>query len=103
MTRGILRLLAASISALFAFGCADGAVRSSSAPTSPSANLPGSLVFSQSPLDPSVISSITPLGNLNPPGHTLPTNHIYFFHGTPGLPVAAPAGGVVQVASRGTD
>src|SRR5262245_38095770 len=104
MTRLIFRrLLAPSVVALVAFGCGDGSSRSTSSPTSPSANMPGSLVFTQSPVDPSAISSITPLGNLNPPGHTLPTNHIYLFHGTPGLPVVAPANGLVQVATRGAD
>jgi hypothetical protein len=60
-------------------------------------------VFTHAPVDESAIRQITPLGNLNPPGHTLPTNHAYFFHATPGLPVVAPASGVVQVAAHGTD
>lgn len=30
-----------------------------------------------SPIDPADIRSITPLGNLNPPDHTVPTDHIY--------------------------
>jgi len=35
-------------------------------------------VFSVSPLDIKYIMGIVPLGNLNPPGHTFPTDHIYF-------------------------
>lgn len=32
-----------------------------------------------SPVDPDFIESIAPLGNLNPPGHTFPTDHMYFY------------------------
>jgi hypothetical protein len=35
-------------------------------------------IFSVSPLDPDYITGIVPLGNLNPPSHTFPTDHIYF-------------------------
>jgi len=93
------RTLAVAIAtAIVAQGCAG-----SEAPTSPSSSLPPSLVFTHAPVDETVITSITPLGNLNPPGHTLPTNHSYLFHGTPGIPVLAPGSGVVQVVSRGSD
>lgn len=34
-------------------------------------------IFTKIPLDPAKILSITPLGNLNPPDHTIPTDHIY--------------------------
>jgi hypothetical protein len=101
MTRAIIRgALAATLTAAFALGCGGG----SSGPASPSSPaLPASLVFTHSPIDPSVITKIVPLGNLNPPGHTLPTNHIYFYRASSGVPVTAPAGGVVQVATRGAD
>ena len=35
-------------------------------------------VFSVSPIALEQLASITPLGNLNPPQHTLPTQHMYF-------------------------
>ena len=70
-------------------------------PTSPS--LPSSLAFTQSPLGAADIGYITPLGNLNPPGHTMPTDHIYFYHPTPVVPVTAPAGGTVFEARHGAD
>ena len=35
-------------------------------------------IFTASPLDIDRISYIVPLGNLNPPSHTFPTDHIYF-------------------------
>ncbi len=34
-------------------------------------------------IDPAAIQWITPLGNLNPPDHTLPTDHIYFYFANP--------------------
>lgn len=61
----------------------------------------GSLVFRASPVDPAVLDFILPLGNLNPPGHTLPTDHIYFYVGftrpeNRGVTVSAPGDGMVQ-------
>jgi hypothetical protein len=65
---------------------------------------PGTAVFSQSPIDISAISVIVPLGNLNPPDHTLPTNHIYFFHPTVAdADVRAPAAGTVTTVQCGVD
>ena len=40
------------------------------------------------------ISSISPLGNLNPPPHTFPTDHIYLYMGVLGQ-ITAPAASVV--------
>jgi len=40
-------------------------------------NCPSGPVFTKIPLDPDKILSVTPLGNLNPPDHTIPTDHIY--------------------------
>jgi len=34
-------------------------------------------LFTHSPIDPDKILSVTPLGNLDPPDHTTPTDHIY--------------------------
>jgi hypothetical protein len=70
-------------------------------PTSPS--LPASLVFTQSPLETVNIGYITPIGNLNPPGHTVPTDHMYLYHPTPVVPVTAPAGGTIIEARHGAD
>jgi len=42
----------------------------------------------------SSISSIVPLGNLNPPSHTFPTDHIYFYMSTSST-IAAPGAVVV--------
>lgn len=38
---------------------------------------PEGAVFTKLPVDPEKILSVTPLGNLNPPDHTIPTDHIY--------------------------
>lgn len=35
--------------------------------------------FTSYPIDMSRLKTIIPLGNLNPPGHTYPTDHMYFF------------------------
>ncbi len=49
------------------------------------------LVFRASPLDESDIRFIVPLGNLNPPGHTFPSDHIYFYNRIPPAPASTPA------------
>lgn len=73
--------------------------------TSPSATpIPtgGPLVFRASPIDEAEIKFIVPLGNLNPPGHTFPSDHIYFYNRIPNtpatapIPVYAPGDGTVQ-------
>lgn len=70
------------------------------------ANFPsGTLVLRNSVIDPSAIAWITPLGNLNPPDHTLPTDHIYFYVTDPNtgfplntahVPFYAPGDGTVN-------
>lgn len=63
-------------------------------------------MFRASPLSESAIIAIIPLGNLNPPGHTLPTDHIYLNVRRPNDPptapieVDAPADGIVQYILR---
>lgn len=91
--------LFAVVSIALTTSCGDGGgptrPGSSSASTGPGAAFPsGTLVLTHSPIDPAAIVWITPLGNLNPPGHTLPTDHIYFYTANPN------AGGSPQV-SRG--
>jgi hypothetical protein len=39
---------------------------------------PNAPTFTASPLGLGVLRSVIPLGNLNPPGHSFPTNHVYF-------------------------
>jgi len=63
----------------------------------------GPWAFRASLIDPALILWITPLGNMSPAGHWLPTDHIYFTFADPngGSPVArrtsffAPADGIV--------
>ncbi|MBN1328319.1 MAG: hypothetical protein JXA54_02490 [Candidatus Heimdallarchaeota archaeon] len=38
--------------------------------------------FTSYPVDMDRLENIVPLGNLNPPGHTYPTDHMYFFTNT---------------------
>jgi hypothetical protein len=61
----------------------------------------GPLVLKASPIATSGIEFIAALGNLNPPGHTLPTSHIYFYHrlfnrSAAPLPIVSPGDGRVQ-------
>ena len=75
-----------------------------------SANVPaGTLTLSVSPIDVNEIRFITPLGNLNPPAHTIPTDHIYFYFANPSneqpaarrMPFRAPGDGVVTTVIGG--
>ncbi len=61
----------------------------------------GPFTLRASPIEPAQIDFILPLGNLNPPGHTFPTDHIYFYVGflrpeIRGVPVFAPGDGTVR-------
>lgn len=93
-----MSIVAAALLALSA--CSHG-VTGPSESTSPS-TAGGPLVFRASPLDEAEIRFIVPLGNLNPPGHTFPSDHIYFYNRIPNtpftgaIPVYAPADGRVQ-------
>lgn len=40
-------------------------------------------VLSVLPLDTSTLSAVSPLGNLAPPGHVLPTDHVYWYFVNP--------------------
>ena len=79
-------------------------------PTVPSPAAPaGPPSFRFAPVDPAVLQYIVPLGSMNPWGHTLPTDHLYFahhFNTGPFAPVTivAPASGTVEsVIERGGD
>ena len=39
----------------------------------------GSPLLTMSPIDLAQVTGVVPLGNLNPPGHTFPTPHLYFY------------------------
>lgn len=84
---------------LIATACGSSSPPSPPGPTQVEAPL--TFAFRASPVEQSAIDFILPLGNLNPPGHTLPTDHIYFYVGflrpeIRGVPVFAPGDGTVQ-------
>jgi hypothetical protein len=82
MTTRLLSLMMAAL--LAACGSGSGSGSGPTGPTSSADTAPaGTLTFRASPIDPSAIRWITPLGNLNPPGHTTPTDHIYFYFADP--------------------
>jgi len=60
--------------------------------------------FTSYPVEMEKISNIVPLGNLNPPGHTFPTDHIYFFTDTNKYPggfnVYAPGDIIIEGISK---
>jgi hypothetical protein len=59
--------------------------------------LGGIVPLTRSPVGLDSIASTTPLGNLNPPGHTLPTDHIYFYRAKArSCTVYAPLGGSID-------
>lgn len=110
-TPGTRRSLALVTGLAWLAGCGGGSGPSNPTSPTPSATetpLSTTLVFTQSPIDVGAIEFVVPLGNLNPPGHTLPTDHIYFYHrlrnpSAPIYDVFAPAGGIVREARRGND
>ncbi len=55
----------------------------------------GPITYSVSPLSLDAFSSIMPLGNLNPPSHTFPSNHIYFVLNPGVWEIRAPADGII--------
>ena len=59
----------------------------------------GTLEFTHNILDSESFSRIIPLGQINPPGHSFPTDHIYYVLDGPAHPVYAPTGGTVLYIS----
>jgi hypothetical protein len=97
--RAVVAILCSSAAVLA--GCASGP----SSPTDTGGTTADSgvrLVFRAAPIDEAAIVAIIPLGNLNPPGHTLPTDHIYVNNRRAGesvpppAPVYAPGDGTVR-------
>jgi hypothetical protein len=102
-----LATLGAAVAALGACGGGGGG-GSASNRDAITAGLPhsGAGVLSVSPLDTGTLMAATPLGNLSPPGHTTPTDHVYLYFVDPwggqqqtkdcsARPVYAAGGGVV--------
>ncbi len=68
-----------AVACFVAVGCGDTSQAPETEETPLLASCVGDPAFTVSPVDPGDIESIAPLGNLNPPGHTFPTDHIYFY------------------------
>jgi len=64
-------------------------------------NIPGSetVIFTYIPLEYEAYNEVIPLGHLDPPDHTFPTDHIYFFlvSQSNSYDVVAPAGGNISM------
>jgi hypothetical protein len=65
----------------------------------------GTVVFINAPLVSAACSRICPLGHLSPPGHTVPTDHIYFVlvNSWNVSEVRCPAAGYVTVINKSSD
>ena len=109
ITCGLVLCLLSALSA----SCGSSATAPSSTSSSSSnvtAPVGGVAQFSVSPVADPVAGSLTPLGSLNPPGHTVPTDHVYFYQQSlAGYPfndvvrtVYAPAKGTVRFVQSGT-
>lgn len=100
-------IIALMLLALLTAGCRQGEEYWSDggdeAPPNFDETLPaGNLAFTHSIMALSDINNIIPLGNLNPPGHTLPTDHIYFVTKGIGKEVLAPASGRILEITKGS-
>jgi hypothetical protein len=81
-SNGALAVLASA--AISACGGSHTPASPSSTSNGSGVNVPaGTLTLRVSPIDQSAIRWITPLGNLNPPAHPIPTDHIYFYFADP--------------------
>jgi hypothetical protein len=59
--------------------------------------IPDTVIFKICPVDTATIVEASPLGNLNPPGHTFPSDHIGFYlKGSDPIPVSAMTEGIIQ-------
>lgn len=64
---------------------------------------PDTPVLTALPFDASDLGTVTPLGQLNPPSHTLPTEHMYFNYASPGskkIAIYAPGDIVISQIGR---
>jgi hypothetical protein len=91
-----------------AAGC--GKSGSTVAPETPPPSYP--TVFTAWPIDSNEFAYIVPLGSMNPPGHTMPVDHVYFYIVNPDSnvfeisrlrPLYVPAAGRVVDIRRGVD
>jgi hypothetical protein len=83
--------------------CRDNPINNGT-PDLPAPTFASELLFS--PIDIDKIEYVEPLGCVNPPGHTFPTDHVYFYYNLPTvthkyqadytLPVYAPASGRIN-------
>lgn len=79
-----LRLIGIVLIAATSVGCGGSSGPTAPGPTGDIPTAPaGTLVLRASPIDQAAIRWITPLGNLNPPAHSIPTDHIYFYFADP--------------------
>ena len=99
------------VSALVASTWLTAACHPKTQPGDPGPPPPGpsaTLTFSVTPVEEGNIEFVVPIGNLNPPGHTFASDHMYFYHrlnhpAAPAFPVVAPAAGTVADVRHDAD
>jgi hypothetical protein len=81
--------LATTLLLVAAAACAGGSSTGADADSPALERCPtGTALLTTPPVDPDQLTGWVPLGNLNPPGHTFPTNHQYLYFTNPGSPTA---------------
>ena len=60
-------------------------------PAGPDGDCSGGLSFTMLPVPASAIMAATPLGNVNPPSHTVPSDHVGFYLNGTGITLSSPA------------
>ena len=93
LTAGRLALV---VPACFALACGDSATGPQDPPKG-LAGCQGNEFLTVAPIDPALLREIVPLGNLSPPGHTLPTDHLYM-----NTPKVAGVAAVANVVAPGS-
>ena len=89
-----------------ALACGDGGTGPDRAPASV-ASCGSGAILTHAPVPPGSLTEIAPLGNLNPPGHVFPTDHLYFYSGSVSgganvAPVVAPGPLAITSVTRQT-
>ena len=91
----LLPCLAGSAARALSFGLGSGAARAAKTVVDKAAQSPqscgrqvtglsGAVTLTASPMNPANVLFVQSLGNLQPPGHTFPSDHIYFYYIDPG-------------------
>ena len=94
------RPLVAIIGALAGLALVAACSKGSSGPSAPTSGCGSTLQFTVLPVPIGAIASATPVGNMNPPQHSVPTDHSGIYLNGTGIPLVAPGPLVVYSVNR---